>query len=530
MQDHDSEELRLRATRPRSDGRRDLGRVNDVLDEPRDESGTDRDSVELAGFLFARPYLFAMVYSVPQRRAGMELVLALLAEFRAYSSSLLMSAVDSGAIRVNGARAEPTRHLHHGDVVSHLVHRHEVPVPALRRDLVVERDNDGGLLVIDKPAGWPVYAGGAYHKHTIEWLLCNAADVNCPRPRFLHRLDRQVSGLLLVATRSDAASAWSAALRREDSVKLYVARVAGNAVGELARSASVPLLATVRRLDQRIKPHPTARGRFEAGDHVCAPEGKHATTDMLPVAYDEESDTSVVLLRAVTGRTHQLRAHLLAASLPIANDPYYGGSVKYMQAPFDEASHGDVPPSWRVEHPLRRRVILADDVTMYQRDALALADQLPCDSRAAEAMRSTLHDVDNGALTGIIEHCPFCRRNAELAAAAEQNASDACIATACDAVMGAVNGHSSRTDLGSTLTYSFDGDDGNDDGDQCTPARRAGIWLCALSYTVFRTLRVPLPLWVPTHLRDVVESTHERWISELRPQGDSASAAAVTVL
>ena len=123
----------------------------------------------------------------------------------------------------------------------------------------------------------------------------------------LHRLDRFVSGTLLFASAPHTAGAISAELRERSCRKIYVARCKGG--------SSLPLNATTR-IDK-----PLVIGKLRNGGvRVATPRDSdgvfEASTLLRPVAYDRETDTSLVLLSPLTGRTHQLRVHAASMGAP----------------------------------------------------------------------------------------------------------------------------------------------------------------------------------------------------------------------
>ena len=175
--------------------------------------------------------------------------------------------------------------------------------PALR---VVHSDE--ALAVVDKPAGLVVHAAPGHHGTTLVdelgELLGGGADPD--RPGIVHRLDKDTSGLMLVARNSAAHRALSAAIKAHEVRREYLALVDGR---PKARTGTIdaPLGRDYRAPEKRAV---GGRGAREARTHF-------EVVETLPRA-------SLVRVRLETGRTHQIRAHFAAIGNPVAGDPRYG--------------------------------------------------------------------------------------------------------------------------------------------------------------------------------------------------------------
>jgi 23S rRNA pseudouridine1911/1915/1917 synthase len=166
---------------------------------------------------------------------------------------------------------------------------------------------DEHLLVVEKAAGVVVHPARGHARGTLAQLLADSAAGGDPqRAGIVHRLDRDTSGLLVVA-RSDAAHrALQAALARRRIAREYLALVQGRPT---ARAGTIE--APVGR-------DPRARTRMSVGGAHARPARTHFTLERAL------SGTSLLRLRLDTGRTHQIRVHLRAIGLPICGDPVYG--------------------------------------------------------------------------------------------------------------------------------------------------------------------------------------------------------------
>ena len=186
------------------------------------------------------------------------------------------------------------------------------------RATVIYRDDH--IIALNKPPGLPVQGGSKQTRHVdglAEALRFDAED----KPRLVHRLDKDTSGVLIMARSRQVAKALTAAFRHRDTRKIYWAAVAG---------APLPRMGTIRFGLVKAPGH-GAQGEGEKMLclHPDAVEGtpgaKHATSDYAVI---EAAGTRCawVALVPVTGRTHQLRAHMAEIGHPIVGDGKYGGS------------------------------------------------------------------------------------------------------------------------------------------------------------------------------------------------------------
>ncbi len=166
---------------------------------------------------------------------------------------------------------------------------------------------DAHVLAFNKPAGLAVQ-GGSGVARSLEDLLAAFAKSNGKRPRLVHRLDRDTSGVIIAARTKPAAAFLSEAFAGRDAKKTYLAIVCGGAPEPAAGEIALALKKASRRgLDVM----------------EIAPHGQSALTRYATRAATPEA--ALVELHPETGRMHQLRAHLAAIGRPIAGDGKYGG-------------------------------------------------------------------------------------------------------------------------------------------------------------------------------------------------------------
>ncbi|MDD2774465.1 MAG: pseudouridine synthase [Gallionella sp.] len=165
---------------------------------------------------------------------------------------------------------------------------------------------DDHLLIVNKPTGLLAVPGRGEDKQD---CLSTRVQTEFPDALIVHRLDMATSGLLIFARGMAMQRTLSGLFERREIEKQYVALVAGK-LAQIAGEIDLPLGADWEH-------RPRQRVDFE--------RGKPAQTHFQVLSYNEPHDTSRVALTPITGRTHQLRVHLLAIGHPILGDSLYGG-------------------------------------------------------------------------------------------------------------------------------------------------------------------------------------------------------------
>ena len=231
----------------------------------------------------------------------------LLRRLKGVPKSHVYRVLRSGEVRVNSGRVKPEYRLKLGDRVRVPPVRVARPdskgvARALEFPVVFE---DAALLVIDKPSGVAVHGGSGVSQGVIESL--RAARPEAKLLELAHRLDRDTSGLLVVAKKRSALVELHRMLREGEIEKVYVAVVKG-----------VPVKKQFD-VTEALHKYVTAKGERR----VAVKEGGLSAVTKIKLL-KESKDFSLVQLRLMTGRTHQIRVHLAHAGHPVLGDDKYG--------------------------------------------------------------------------------------------------------------------------------------------------------------------------------------------------------------
>ncbi len=278
-------------------------------------------------------------------------------QLKGVPKSMIYRIVRKGEVRVNKKRIKPEYKLQSGDEVRippvRIAERDEAPVSAKLDKVAALNDSiifeDDYLLVLNKPSGTAVHGGSGLSFGVIEGLRALR-----PEARFLelvHRLDRETSGVLLVAKKRSALRALHEQLRMKGMQKDYLALVRGQWQSH-CKVVQAPLLKNILQSGERIV-------RVNA-------EGKPSETRFKV----EERFENATLVKAspVTGRTHQIRVHTLHAGHPIAFDDRYGdrefdSELKgtgldrlFLHAAALRFEHPNTGETMRVEAPLDKKL------------------------------------------------------------------------------------------------------------------------------------------------------------------------------
>jgi 23S rRNA pseudouridine955/2504/2580 synthase/23S rRNA pseudouridine1911/1915/1917 synthase len=250
-------------------------------------------------------------FTVREKDAGKALAAFLAGRFTYHSETEWRRLIREGRVEVNGATADPDRPLAAGDALRYDVSG--LPEPPVDAAFRVVSD-DPLLLVVDKPGNLPCHPGGRYFNHTLWALLRERCGVETPV--LVNRLDRETSGLVLVAKTPAAAANLQKQFAAHAVAKRYTVFVEG-AFPERIEAAGwlAPDPRSAVRKKRRFLP-------AAAGSPAPAEGAEWAET-----AFERErlcDGFSVVTALPRTGRLHQLRATLLSLGYPVTGDKLYG--------------------------------------------------------------------------------------------------------------------------------------------------------------------------------------------------------------
>jgi 23S rRNA pseudouridine1911/1915/1917 synthase len=232
--------------------------------------------------------------------------------------------IQDGFITVNGKAVKPSLKLNIGDKIDIVI----PPAPPSR----LEPENiplhiiyeDADLLLVDKPAGLPVHPAPGHPSHTLvnavlSYLPALAADADAVRPGIIHRLDKDTSGLLLVAKNRPAQANLSQQFKNRVVKKTYITLVKGKLTPEKGA------------IEAAIGRDPSHRQRM-----AVVSKGREARTEYRVIKYI--GNYSLLEIKPETGRTHQIRVHLAAIGFPIVGDATYGLKAPRLPRQFLHAS------------------------------------------------------------------------------------------------------------------------------------------------------------------------------------------------
>jgi 23S rRNA pseudouridine955/2504/2580 synthase len=216
----------------------------------------------------------------------------------------------SGEVRVNSKRVDATCRLALGDLVRIPPVRVSAPAPKPTGPVASKFEGkvifeDDALLVIDKPAGFAVHGGSGISRGVIEQLRLER-----PQAKFLelvHRLDRETSGVLLLAKKRSALVAMHEAIRGNEMEKRYLMLVRGD----------------WKDKKRRVK-LPLKKYTLESGERRVSVDEEGQDSDTIFHLRQSFGEFSLLEAELITGRTHQLRVQLEHLGFPIAGDDKYG--------------------------------------------------------------------------------------------------------------------------------------------------------------------------------------------------------------
>ena len=302
-----------------------------------------------------------LALTVPQDCAGLRLDQALARLLPEHSRSRLKAWIDAGRVAVDGAAAPPRRKLAGGERIDVSPDAGEAAAAATPQAIALSiLHEDDATIVVDKPAGLVVHPGAGNRDGTLLNALLHRYPelASVARAGIVHRLDKDTSGLMVVARTPQAQTDLVRQLAARGVTREYLAVVRG----DIAKPVTV---------DAPIGRHPVHRTSM-----AVVERGKEARTHVAPV--ERFGIATLVRCTLDTGRTHQIRVHLTAIGHPLVGDPVYGARRSAIGlAPFArQALHAH---RLGYVHPVTRRALAFESAL--PADLSALLDGLRAGSR-----------------------------------------------------------------------------------------------------------------------------------------------------
>ncbi|MFI5092296.1 MAG: RluA family pseudouridine synthase [Candidatus Acidiferrum sp.] len=264
--------------------------------------------------------------AVAEKDAGLRLDRYLATQLPELSRTRIQELIEAGLVQIDGQPTKGAHKLRAGELIA-VEAQARPPLRAeaesIPLDILYE---DADVIVVNKPAGMTVHAGAGISRGTLVNALLGRGQAlshggDALRPGIVHRLDKETSGVILVAKNDFAHAKLAEGFRQRTVKKTYIALVEGamkERHGRIELAIGRDLHRRTRMAVHRQKPASAKRGKALAGN------AREARTDWQTLA--EIDGTTLVEVQLHTGRTHQIRVHFSALKHPVVGDTLYGAA------------------------------------------------------------------------------------------------------------------------------------------------------------------------------------------------------------
>ena len=250
---------------------------------------------------------------ITEEYSGMRLDQAINKRFPDISRSLAQDMIKQGEIKIGNSAVKASQKIKTGDLIEISFRSNELETEIQSTEMnfpILYEDND--IIVINKPFGLVVHPGAGHEKETVVSALLShttLSPIGAPdRPGVVHRLDKETSGIMVLAKTKEAHKNLAEQFASHDLDKEYIALIQGHIVNKKGR------------IQVAIERDPIHRQRMKA---TSAENGRMAISIFEVMEYLKNS--TLVKVKILTGRTHQIRVHMSFTGHPLLGDTTYGG-------------------------------------------------------------------------------------------------------------------------------------------------------------------------------------------------------------